>query len=277
MEQVHNRLSTSPPAESTTLPATPTFVEYQSRGAIATIRLNRPERMNSLSRDLVRDLEAAWRAFVSSPDARVAILTGTGKAFCAGMDVKEAVRIDPEDVRIPEPPLTIFHAGLVTKPVIAAVNGYAIGGGFFDVMRCDLRIAAESAVFQFAEAARSVLPHALIDGIAGSIPDCLIAELGLGKRIDARRAYEIGLLNRVVPDEALIDAATEMAAEIAVLPPLAVESIVVGLRKARQLRSDDAELRRWQAETTTMLLRSDDYQEALASFLEKRPPVYKGS
>jgi enoyl-CoA hydratase/carnithine racemase len=252
------------------------FVEYERRGAVVVVRLNRPERMNSLSRALVRDLDAAWRAFVEDAGARVAIYTGTGKAFCAGMDVKEAAEATAEEAVFPEPPLTIFHAGAVLKPVIAAVNGYAIGGGFFDVLRCDLRVAAESALFQLAEVQRSVLPHALIDGIAGALPDCLVTELGLGRRIDARRAHEIGLVNRVVPDGELLEAALELAEEIAQLPPLAVQAIVEGLRRARALRPDDGELRRWQAEATARLRASEDYEEALRSFLEKRAPVYRG-
>lgn len=252
------------------------FVSYEQEDSVVTIRLNRPERMNSLSRALVRELDAAWRRFVTDEGARVAIYTGTGKAFCAGMDVKEAAAAEPKTIRIPEPPLTIFHAGEVLKPVIAAVNGYAIGGGFFDVLRCDLRIAAESAIFQFAEVARSVMPHPLINGIAGALPDCLVTELGLGKGISARRAYEIGLLNRIVPDEDLMPEAKSMAEEIAELPPLAVESVLGGLRRARALRPDDSELRRWQEATTRKLLASEDYREALSSFLEKRRPTYKG-
>jgi enoyl-CoA hydratase/carnithine racemase len=252
------------------------FVAYEQDGPVVTIRLDRPERMNSLSRALVAGLDAAWRRFAADDAARVAIYTGTGKAFCAGMDVKEAAAAEPEDVRVPEPALTVFHAGEVRKPVIAAVNGYAIGGGFFDVLRCDLRIAAESAVFQLAEALRSVLPHPLINGIAGALPDCLVTELGLGRRIGARRAYEMGLVNRVVPDESLPAEARRTAEEIAALPPLAVEAILDGLRRARRLGPDAAELRRWQEVTTRKLLASRDYREALSSFLEKRTPNYEG-
>jgi enoyl-CoA hydratase/carnithine racemase len=192
------------------------------------------------------------------------------------MDVKEALAADPSTIRIPEPPLTMFHAGDVRKPVIAAVNGYAIGGGFFDVLRCDLRIAGESAVFQLAEVMRSVMPHPLINGIAGALPDCLVTELALGERLTAQRAYELGLVNRVVADEVLQHAAKEMAETVAALPPLAVEAALEGLRRSRALRPDDSELRRWQQASTRGLLASDDYREALTSFLEKRPPTYKG-
>jgi enoyl-CoA hydratase/carnithine racemase len=252
------------------------FVEYEQDGPVVTIRLNRPERMNSLSRALVADLEAAWDRFILDEDARVAIYTGTGKAFCAGMDVKEAATADRSEVRVPEPPLTIFHAGDVQKPIVAAVNGYAIGGGFFDVLRCDLRIAAESAVFQLAEVMRSVMPHPLINGIAGALPDCLVTELALGERLTARRAYEMGLINRVVADDELKSEARRVADAVAALPPLAVASVLEGLRRARALRHDDRELRRWQENATRRLLDSEDYREALTSFLEKRTPAYKG-
>jgi enoyl-CoA hydratase/carnithine racemase len=252
------------------------FVEYEQDGGVVTIRLNRPDRMNSLSRALVGELEEVWLSFATDDRARVAIYTGTGRAFCAGMDVKEAVAVDPDTVRVPEPPLTRFHAGEVGKPVIAAVNGYAIGGGFFDVLRCDLRIAAESAVFQLAEVMRSVMPHPLIDGIAGALPDCLVTELALGERITAQRAYEMGLVNRVVPDDDLLATAKQTADRIVALPPLAVEAALGGLRRARALRPDDAGLRRWQEAETRKLLSSDDHREALAAFVEKRTPEYKG-
>lgn len=252
------------------------FVEYEQDGAVVTIRLNRPDRMNSFSRALVQGLETAWQRFATDDRARVAIYTGTGKAFCAGMDVKEAASAAPSSVLVPEPPLTIFHAGDVRKPVIAAVNGYAIGGGFFDALRCDLRIAAESAVFQLAEVMRSVMPHPLINGIAGALPDCLVTELGLGARITAYRAYEMGLINRVVADEDLLPEAKKTAETIASLPPLAVESVLEGLRRSRVLGPRDGDLRRWQEATTRKLLESNDYREALASFLEKRPPTYEG-
>jgi enoyl-CoA hydratase/carnithine racemase len=252
------------------------FVEYEKNGSVVTVRLNRPDRMNSLSQALVAELDNAWRAFVADEDARIAIYTGNGRAFCAGMDVKEASERPSDDVTFPEPPLTIFHAGNVPKPVIAAVNGYAIGGGFFDVLRCDLRIAAETAVFQLAEVQRSVLPSPLIEGIAGGVPDCLVTELGLGGRIDAARACSMGLVNRVVPDEQLMAEAMSLAADIAALPPIAVRLVLEGLRLARAGRSGLLDLPAWQAGAVRELRASDDFQEALLSFLEKRPPVYRG-
>lgn len=251
------------------------FVVYDRRGPVVVIRLNRPDRMNSLSHALVAELDLAWRRFVEDEEARVAIYTGTGRAFCAGMDIKEAAQ--PSRVRsFPEPPLTIFHAGAVTKPVVAAVNGYAVGGGCFDVMRCDLRIAAASATFQLAEVTRSVLPHPLIEGIAGALPDCVVTELGLGRRLTARRAYEIGLVNEVVEANELLQVAQETASEIAGLPPLAVKAVLEGLRKARQAARSSTALHEWQRRATRELAASQDYREALAAFIEKRDPVYEG-
>jgi enoyl-CoA hydratase/carnithine racemase len=131
-------------------------------------------------------------------------------------------------------------------------------------------------VFQLAEVLRSVMPHPLLDGIAGALPDCLVTELALGRRIDARRAYEIGLLNAVVDDGELMTEATARAEEIGRLPPLAVEAVVAGLRRSRAIRPDASELRRWQEQITERLRASEDQREALASFLEKRPPRYEG-
>jgi enoyl-CoA hydratase/carnithine racemase len=254
------------------------FVQYEKTHRVVTIRLNRPQRRNSLGWELVRDLDAAWRCFADDDDALVAIYTGTGVAFCSGMDIKEAANEGRAGPDAPEAePLTIFHAGLVPKPVIAAVNGFAVGGGFFDVLRCDLRLAAESASFQLAEVLRCVLPRPLIEGIAGALPQCLVTELALGWRIDAARAFEMGLINAVVSDDQLMARAHLAAQEVASLSPLAVMSTLEGLRRARAAQRLDPALVRWEAEAASELLASSDHAEAVSAFLEKREPVYGGS
>ncbi len=251
------------------------FVDYEKEGHIAVIRMNRPERLNSQSQDMVRDLNAAWRRFMDDEEAWVAIYTGTGRSFCTGMDIKEAAEAAARgEKRLPA--ANLLDAGEVTKPVIGAINGFALGGGFLWTMLCDLRIAAESATFQIAEVLRSRVPTFLVRGLVDVFPHCQAVELGLGKKIDARKACELGLLNRVVPDSELMPAAMETAGEILELPPLAVRSVVEGVRKLRKSRMVGAEVEKWIASTQDELLATEDYAESLNSFVEKRKPVYRG-
>lgn len=251
------------------------YVDYERKGHIAVIRMNRPERLNSQSRDMVRDLNSAWRRFMDEPDAWLAIYTGTGRSFCSGMDIKEAAEKTARGEKH-LPAVTLLDQGEVTKPVIGAINGFALGGGFFWAMMCDLRIAAESATLQIAEILRSRLPTFLIRGQVDVHSHCLAVELGLGQKIDARRAGELGLVNRVVPGAELMPAAMKMAEEVLRLPPLAVRSVVEGIRKLRQARMAGAEVEAWIASTQDRLLATEDYVESLKSFVEKREPVYKG-
>ena len=140
----------------------------------------------------------------------------------------------------------------------------------------DLRIAAESATFQIAEVLRSRIPTFLVRGLVDVFPHCQAVELGLGKKLSARQALELGLLNRVVPDSELMVVAKQMAEEISELPPLAVQAVVQGVRKLRQARMVGPDVESWISATLDSLMSTEDYKESLGSFLEKRKPVYKG-
>ncbi|MDP6347404.1 MAG: enoyl-CoA hydratase-related protein [Dehalococcoidia bacterium] len=248
------------------------FVDYERDGHIAIIRMNRPERLNSQSNDMVRDINAAWRQFMGDDDAWVAIYTGTGRSFCSGMDIKEAAARGEKRL----PARTPLDNGEVTKPVIGAINGFALGGGFLWTMLCDLRIAAESATFQIAEVLRNRIPTFLVRGLVDVFPHCQAVELGLGKKLSAQHALEMGLLNKVVPDSELMAAARQMAEEISELPPLAAKAVVEGVRKLRKARMVGPDVEAWIAATIDSLMSTEDYKESLDSFLEKRKPVYKG-
>ena len=224
----------------------------------------------------MQGLAEAWCRFRDDDDAWVGILTGAGRAFCAGLDVKEAVasgRIQVRPMRT-DPPDPFWEYQL-DKPTIAAVNGLAWGGGIMLVIRADLRVAAESATFQLAEVARG--------GMAGwdwelweNLPYAVLAELAAAGTLTARRAYEVGLVNRVVPDGQVMEAALDMARELINKPPLAVHYNLKLLRDLKRSRMvighrlwDQA--RRYGQE----LQGSHDMKEAMLSFVEKRPPVYQ--
>ena len=253
----------------------PPLVEYELRDHVALIRMNRPERLNALSVQFMEDLDACFVRFVEDDDAWVAVFTGEGRAFSTGMDIKERVATGPpKHSDVPYWPYNLFWEERIDKPVIAAVQGYAYGGGFFFVTRCDIRIAGESAQFQVTEPIRG--------GIAGyelqlleNLPYAVAAELSAGVTYSAQRAYEVGFVNKVVPDETLLDEAMAVAESMCRIPPLAVHH---NLRLLRDLRRERRQLphatvkevrRVWD-----ILNESDDTRESFASFIEKRPASY---
>lgn len=247
-------------------------VEYEKQDHIVIIRMNRPERLNAMGRELLIGLAEAWCRYRDDDDAWVAILTGVGRSFCAGEDLKEsAERGSPGLAEIPvrDP----FWYGELDKPTIAAVNGYAIGGGYIMASRADLRVAAESATFQIAE-----IVHGLIGGYTfgfnQGFPLAVATELSLAFTISARRAYEIGFVNRVVPDDQLMPAALEMANHLLRLPPLSLQAMIKVIHRARPRIPEEA--LKLGSELGRAVATTEDVMEARRAFAEKRPPVFRG-
>lgn len=251
------------------------YVEYEIDNHIATIRLNRPQRLNAMSRDLSAELRAAFAGFVADDDAWVAILTGTGRAFCAGRDLKAQAEGGPP----PNPTYTsewnIFGVPDTDKPLIAAVNGFAIGAGWYMAAGCDIRVAAESAVFAMGEIPTGVLGPYWFPG-AEVLPWALAAEFTLlGEHIPAERLLRLGLVNEVVPDHQLMDAAKSWAHKFVALPPLHVRRTKALMAAMRQTPTPDMIEREMKARQFLNAL--DDTREAAAAFAEKRPPIFKGT
>jgi enoyl-CoA hydratase len=241
---------------------------------IAIITLNRPEARNALGKDIRAGLFAAWDRFERDPALRVAILTGAGeKAFCAGGDLKEMV-----ERRLTVPPRDMFPVPgdniEVSKPTIAAVNGLAFAGGWMIAQACDLCVASTRAQFAITEVkvGRSS-PWAA--PLIHMIPQRIMMEIVLtGKPISAQRAYEIGLVNRLVEPEALMAAALALAAEILDGAPLSVASARETVMLATEMgRSAALRAARHASEYT---YRSEDAQEGPRAFAEKRRPQWKG-
>lgn len=240
---------------------------------VLVIRMNRPDRRNALGRVMRQGLRDAFDAFDADDALRVAVLTGTGAAFSAGGDLKEmagtTMKVPPQDVD-----LMIGSEGKVSKPVIAAVNGYAYAGGFRLVQNADLAIAAESAQFGISEVQRGRgAPWAA--PLINIVPQKVMMELLLtGDPISAERAREIGLVNHVVPNAELLDAAVRIARRIAGAAPLSVDA-------AKCLVHLSAEMGVTLAEQSANLLyhrvyHSEDAQEGPRAFAEKREPVWTG-
>ena len=246
-------------------------VETERHGQILIIRMNRPERLNALSHEMRTRLAETWTEFRHSNDLEVAIFTGAGRAFCAGEDMKESLAAGQPGGRRPaiEDP---FMTGSLEKPVIAAVNGYAMGGGFMLVERTDLRVAAKGAVFEVSEAKRWLL-GGYNHGHIANLPYPIAMEMALGFRFTAERFYEIGFLNRLVEPDQLIPSAIAMAEHLLTLPPASRVNTVHMMRQMRPTPSPEqqglaAALRDHGAKS--------DLIESRSAFAEKRPPNFKG-
>jgi enoyl-CoA hydratase/carnithine racemase len=248
-------------------------VRYHLEDGVAWLVIDRPEARNAINRAVGAGLWDGFRRFEGDPAAKVAVLTGSGEAFCAGADLKEMAAL-----RMTVPPRDWApHLGRnlqVTKPVIAAVNGAAFGGGFLLAQMCDLCVAAEGARFGITEArwGRGAPWAAPLPWL---VPPRVALELLLtGEPIDARRAYEVGLVNRVVPDAALRQEAGRLAATVAANAPLSVRAAKAMVHATAGRDLEQAVEEGWRLFEPVYL--SEDAQEGPRAFLEKRPPVWKG-
>ena len=246
-------------------------VETERQGQIFQVRLNRPERMNAMGAELRAGMAQAFATFRADPDLEVAVLTGTGRAFCAGEDMKESLERGTPGSGAPlqEDP---FMTGSLEKPVIAAINGFAMGGGFMMVERTDLRVAVRGAVFEVSEAKRWLL-GGYNHGLFAGLPHHIATEMALGFRFSAERLYEVGFLNRLVDSEKLIPTAYEMAEHLLTLPPASRVNTVYMMRHMRpQVAPDLSRL----ADALHDHGDKNDLMESRAAFAEKRKPDFKG-
>ena len=248
------------------------YVEYEKRGAIAIIRMNRPDRGNALGSDMVADLLEAHNTFRDDPDTRVGIITGTGKFFSAGLDLKQVAEtntpfIDPRFRQV-------FDPDDLPKLLIAAINGWAVGAGMgMALQTCDLAVMAEEAKIYQAQITIGY-PVGWTYRQTHAITPVQASEITLGMHITGQRAYEIGLVNRVVPREKLMDTALEMAEYLVGLPPqaiLAAKDILL-----RVTNPVSPELTKYAREMVERLATSKDGMEGVHAFVEKRDAKYEG-
>jgi enoyl-CoA hydratase/carnithine racemase len=246
-------------------------VETERHGQTLVVRLNRPERLNALNHELRAQLAETWTEFRHSNELEVAILTGTGRAFCAGEDMKESLEHGAPGGRRPtaEDP---FMSGALEKPVIAAVNGFAMGGGFMLVERTDLRVAVHSAIFEVSEAKRWLL-GGYNHGHIANLPYPIAMEMALGFRFTAERFHQVGFLNRLTDPDALLPTALEMAQHLLTLPPA---SRVNTVHMMRQMRPAPSSAQQRLAAALHDHGAKSDLMESRAAFAEKRPPQFKG-
>jgi enoyl-CoA hydratase/carnithine racemase len=246
-------------------------VETERHGHILVVRMNRPERLNALNLEMRTRLAEAWSEFRRDDQLDVAIFTGAGRAFCAGEDMKESLQKGVAGGQRPalEDP---FMAGTLEKPVIAAVNGFAMGGGFMLVERTDLRLAVREAVFEVSEAKRWLL-GGYNHGHVANLPYPIAMEMALGFRFTAQRFYEVGFLNRLVEADQLMPEALKMAEHLLTLPPASRVNTVHMMRQMRPAPGPDMQRL---AEALHEHGAKSDLMESRAAFAEKRKPNFKG-
>ena len=258
-------------------------LKYDLTDHIATIALNRPEVMNAINRELYAELEQAVRTAHTDPEVRCVIITGEGRAFCSGDDVRqimlgeqrEASTARLRDVR-PRPTPAAQAILECDKPVIAAVNGAAVGWGMDLSLFADIRIASTAAKF-----GELFIKRGLVTDLGGlwrlpqAIGPAMAAELCFtGDVISAEEALRIGLVSRVVPPEELMPAAREIATKIAKNPPIAMRYMKEGLRRARNASME--EMGAYVGSSLAYLFTTEDHREGALSFVERREPVFKG-
>jgi enoyl-CoA hydratase/carnithine racemase len=255
-------------------------VHYKVHEAVATVTLDRPEAYNSLDYDAYQQLSACFHEASADTEVRAVVFTGTGRGFCTGDDVRKllgagagelARRLSSGELELPGSVMSRCD-----KPIIGAVNGAAVGYGMELSLVCDIRIAAEQARFSEMFVRRAI--------VAGSdsfeiLPQLIGASaaaemLMSGRLIDSEEALRIGLVSQVVSQADLLPAAQEAADRLAANPPLAVQAAKHALRLARTGRSD--ELRKFVGGRGNELLATDDHQESVAAFLERREATFHG-
>jgi enoyl-CoA hydratase/carnithine racemase len=246
-------------------------VETERHGQVLVVRMNRPERLNALNHEMRSRLAETWTEFRRDNELEVAIFTGTGRGFCAGEDMKESLQNRTPGGRRPEIE-DPFMSGALEKPVIAAVNGYAMGGGFMLVERTDLRVAAREAVFEVSEAKRWLL-GGYNHGHLANVPYPIAMEMALGFRFTAERFYQIGFLNRLVDADQLMPSALAMAEHLLTLPPA---SRVNTVHMMRQMRPAPSLEQQRLADALKDHGAKSDLMESRAAFAEKRAPKWTG-
>jgi enoyl-CoA hydratase/carnithine racemase len=256
---------------------------YQLDGHVLTITLSRPERRNALNWRAYAELEAAFLAAHDDPAVRCVIVTGADPAFCSGDDVAEIMAAPGGGIAargasiVHNAPTPAAIAALECgKPVIAAVNGAAIGWGCELALFADLRIASDRAKFSEMFVKRGLSCDVggfyRLPALVG--PEKAAELLFTGDVIDAAEALRIGLVGRVAAHADLLTEARALAGRIAANPPMAVRALKTGLR--RTCYGDPREIGGWAIDTIRRLAATDDHREGVASYLEKRPPVFHG-
>lgn len=254
-----------------------TTILYEKGASIGTITLNRPKSMNALNSTLLGELSYVFNEIAKDDDVKVVIITGSDKFFAAGADITEIANIaTPGDAYDFLQTADVFRKlEDFDKPIIAVIRGLALGGGCEIAMACDLRIAAENAVFGQPEIRIGVIPGG---GGTQRLPRLIgVAKakelLYTGDNIDAQEAYRLGLVNKVVPVESAMDEARKMASKITRQPGLALRATKLAVNGGMSMDMKSAMA--YEARCFEILFSTEDQKEGMKAFVEKRKPEFK--
>lgn len=252
------------------------IIHQQVAPYVAHIQLNRPKELNALNLELMTELRDALKILDANDNVRVIIISGNEKAFAAGADIKQMAGKTAMDMYNIDQFSTWDTIKKTKKPLIAAVSGFALGGGCELVMLCDMIVASETARFGQPEIKIGVMPGAGgTQRLTRAVGKALAMEMVLtGRFISAEEALRAGLINRVVPVELFLKEAIQLASEVAALSPLAVK-----MAKESVLKAFDSSLEEglhFERKNFYLLFASDDQKEGMQAFVDKRTPVFKG-
>ena len=253
-----------------------THVLLRREERVGVIQLNRPQALNALNSALMDELVAALQGYDADPEVGCILVTGSEKAFAAGADIKQMAQASVVEM-IDSPFIGYWDKlGRISKPIVAAVSGWCLGGGCELAMACDLIIAAESAVFGQPEINLGIIPGAggtqrLTRAVGKSVAMDMVLT---GRRLSAQEALQYGLIARLLPNEDFATAAVAVAAEIAAKSPIALRIAKEAVNHAFELPlAEGVHLER---RLFNMLFSTADQKEGMAAFVEKRPPVWQG-
>ena len=255
------------------------YVLVESRGDVAVVTVNRPDKLNALNAETVNELRAALEQVAHDDAVRTVVLTGSGeKSFVAGADIAELAKMTPlGGIQVSRQGQDTFRfLETMRKPVIAAVNGFALGGGLELALACHFRVASENAKFGLPEVKLGIIP-----GYGGTVRLPRVVGRGralelmlTGEMIDAQEAYRIGLVNHVYPQSELMGAAEQLAKKIAANGPVAVALAIEAVDHGYHASTEDA--LRLEANLFGLLASTQDMREGMGAFLEKRKANFTG-
>ncbi len=249
-------------------------VLVERRDRIMILTINRPDQRNAVNMDVARGIADAMDTLDADPELSVAVITGAGKGFCSGMDLKAFAA--GERPYVGDRGFAGITRRSADKPLIAAVEGFAVAGGLEIALACDLIVAARGAKLGLPEAKRSIVPASGgLLRLPRLLPRSLVFELALtGDPITAERAYELGMINRLCEPGGALTAGLELATTIAANGPLAIAAIKRILRESPDWQ--DSEFFARQAEISEPVINSDDAREGARAFADRRAPVWRG-
>lgn len=252
------------------------LVDYQAAPQVALIRLNRPKELNALNLQLMRELRDVLKELDADDKIKVIVLTGNDKAFAAGADIKEMVGKGAIDMLQIDQFSTWDQIKKTKKPLLAAVSGFALGGGCELAMTCDMIIASETAQFGQPEIKIGVMPGAGgTQRLTKAVGKALAMEMVLtGNFINAERALQTGLINKIVPTELLLIETLKLATQIAAQSPMALQLAKESVLSAFSTTLEEGLL--LERKNFYMLFAGEDQKEGMQAFIEKRNPDFKG-